>query len=158
MLPVKYSSPFGPSLLDKDEFLTPFSNLFDDFFNDSLTGVFGKDFFGQGSYPKVDVRDEEKQIVIEAEVPGLTKDQISVEIDNGVLRIKGEKKVIDENKSKRYIHRELKHSSFCRTFSIGDNVNADKLDAKFQNGILEVILPKKVPDPKVEPVKKIEIK
>jgi len=156
MLPVKRNS-IVPSLLNRDEFLTPFSTLFDDFFNDSFDFL-GKDFFEKGTYPKVDVRDEDAQIVIEAEVPGLAKDQVSVELDNGILRIKGEKKDSDENKTKTYVHKELKHSSFCRSFSIGDNIDSDKLVAKFENGLLEITLPKKVPDRKLVPVKQIEIK
>jgi len=156
MLPVK-RSPYTSALLNRDEFLTPFSNLFDDFFNASFDFL-GKDFFEKGTYPKVDIRDEDHQLVIEAEVPGLNKDQISVEIDNGVLRIKGEKKDTDEKKAKSYVHRELKHSSFCRSFSIGDNIQTDKLAAKFDNGVLEIVLPKKVPEPKIEPPRRIEIK
>lgn len=156
MLPARRTA-FVPSVLDRDEFLTPFSTLFDDFFNDSFDFL-GKNFFEKGTYPKVDVRNEENQVVIEAEVPGLTKDQISVEVDNGILRIKGEKKAIDEKKAQTYIHRELKHSSFCRSFSVGENVDTAKLGAKFENGILEVTLPKRVPEKKVEPVQKVEIK
>lgn len=156
MLPVKRNS-IVPSLLNRDEFLTPFSNLFDDFFNDSFDFL-GKDFFEKGTYPKVDVRNEDTQIVIDAEVPGLSKDQVSVELDNGILRIKGEKKDADEKKTKTYIHKELKHSSFCRSFSIGDNIDPEKLTAKFENGLLEITLPKKVPEQKVAPVKQIEIK
>jgi HSP20 family protein len=157
MLPIKYTS-FSPSVFfDRDEFLMPFSNLFDEFFNESFDFL-GKDFFDKGSYPKVDVRDEETQIVIEAEIPGLTKEQVSVELDNGVLKIKGEKKIVDDKKSKTYVHKELKHSSFCRSFSVGNNVNIDNLTAKFENGILEIVLPKKVIEPKKEEVKKIDIK
>jgi len=156
MLPVKRTA-FVPSVLDRDEFLTPFSTLFDDFFNDSFDFL-GKNFFEKGTYPKVDVRNEEKQVVIEAEVPGLTKDQISVEVDNGILRIKGEKKATDETKARTYVHRELKHSSFCRSFSVGENIDTTNLGAKFENGILEITLPKKTPEKKVEPVQKVGIK
>jgi len=154
---VKYTNPWSPAtLLNKDEFLTPFSNLFDDFFNDSFDFL-GKDFFEKGTYPKVDVRNEENQIVIEAEVPGLSKDQVKVELEGDVLRIKGEKKDADEKTAKTYIHRELKHSSFCRSFSIGKNIETEKITSKFENGVLEIVLPKKTPDPKPVEVKQIAI-
>ena len=81
-----------------------------------------------------------------------------LEVDNGILRIKGEKKAVDEKKAQTYVHRELKHSSFCRSFSVGENIDTAKLGAKFENGILEVTLPKKTPEKKVEPVQKVEIK
>ena len=146
-----------PSLLDRDEFLTPFSTLFNDFFNNSFDFL-GKDFFDNGTYPKVDVRDEGNQLIIEAEVPGLKRDQISVEVDGNLLRIKGEKKVKDEKKSQTYIHRELKHSSFCRTFKLPIIVDTEKITSTFQDGLLEVTIPKKVIEPPPNPVRKIEIK
>lgn len=147
----------APSLLDRDEFLTPFSTLFNDFFNNSFDFL-GKDFFDGAAYPKVDVRDDGNQLVIEAEVPGLKRDQISVEIDGNILRIKGEKKAKDEKKSKNYIHRELKHSSFCRTFKMPTTVDIDNIASSFQDGVLEVLLPKKVIESPTSQPKKIEIK
>lgn len=157
MLPVIKPSYNPVSIFNRDEFLTPFSTLFDDFFNDSFDFL-GKDFFGKGTYPKVDVRDEPNQLVLEAEVPGLKKDQVKVELDNGILRIKGEKKETDEKKSKSYIHRELKHSSFCRSFAVGDNIDVEKLSAKFEDGVLEITFPKKVVEQPKAAVKQIEIK
>jgi HSP20 family protein len=154
---VKYANPWSPAtLFNKDEFLTPFSTLYDDFFNDSFDFL-GKDFFERGTYPKVDVRNEEKQMVIEAEVPGLKKENVRVELEGGILRIKGEKKETDEKKANTYVHRELKHSSFCRSFSIGKNIDAEKITSKFENGVLEITLPKLAPDPKPTEVKQIAI-
>lgn len=156
MLPTLYNPTFSPAIFNRDEFLTPFSTLFDDFFNDSFD-VLGKDFFEKGTYPKVDVRDEETRMVVEAEVPGLKKDQVKVELEGRVLRIKGEKKEADEKKAKTYVHRELKHSSFCRSFTIGKNVDTNKITSKFENGVLEIVLPKREPDPKPIEVKQIAI-
>lgn len=145
-----------PTLFNRDEFLTPFSNWFDDFFNERFPSL-DVGFFGKSGYPKVDVIDEDNQITIKAEVPGLNKDQVSVFIDDDVLQIKGEKKEETEDKNKRYVHRELKHSSFCRSFSLGDNVDKESADAKFENGILSITLKKTVPTPKAE-ARKVEIK
>lgn len=145
-----------PSLLDRDEFLAPFATLFNDFFNDSFDFL-GKDFFDNTTYPKVDVKDENNRLVIEAEIPGLKRDQISVEIEGNLLRIKGEKKLKDEKKSQTYIHRELKHSSFCRTFKIPSTVDIDHISSSFQDGVLEISLPKKNLEPPPTPLKKIEI-
>lgn len=154
-------SPTVPSLFDRDEFLTPFSSFFDEFFGNrfpELRSDLGADFFGKGTYPKVNIRDEESEVVIEAEIPGLTKDQVSVEIQDGILRIKGEKRHEDETKKKNYVHRELKQSSFCRSFTLNDNLDQGQVNAKFENGLLEVSLKKLTPSPKKEEVKKIEIK
>ena len=150
-----------PSLFNRDEFLTPFSNFFDEVFNSrfpDLHSDLGVDFFGKGTYPKVNVRDEETEVVIEAEIPGLTKEQVSVEIQDGILRIKGEKRQEDETKKKNYIHRELKQSSFCRSFTLNENLDQSQINAKFENGLLEIVLKKLIPSPKKDNVKKIEIK
>lgn len=157
MLPIKRPTTVSSLTLNRDEFLSPFTTLFNEFFNDSFDFL-GKDFFDRTSYPKVDVRDEEDKLVIEAEIPGLKKDQISVEVDeNNVIRIKGEKKEKSEN-NKNYVHRELKHSSFCRTFKLPTTVDVGKLTANFENGILEINLPKKVIENKEPTVRKIDIK
>lgn len=155
-LPIK-ATTFSPTFFNRDEFLTPFNSLFDDFFNDSFDFL-GKDFFQKGTYPKVDVSDENDRLVIEAEVPGLRKDQIKVELEGGILRIKGEKKSEDEQVlRKNYVHKELKHSSFCRSFQIGDNIDVENITSKFENGVLEVTLPKKTPEVKAPEVKQIAI-
>jgi len=153
----------NPSLFsNRDEFLTPFSHMFDELFNSGFPDLFndfGIDFYGKNTYPKVDIKDTETTTVIEAEIPGLNKDQVSVEIKDGVLSIRGEKQEKTDNSTgSRYIHKELKKSSFSRSFSIGENYNKDTIDAKFNNGILEVTLTKIIPTPKKEEIKKIPIK
>ena len=149
----------NPALYRKDEFLAPFSSLFDEIFNNLSEGSewLNLKLLDKASYPKVDIVEENDKVVISAEIPGLTKDQVSVELDDGVLQIKGEKKEESEDKSKKYLYRELKHSSFCRTFVVGDHIDKESVDAKFENGVLTVNLKKTVPTPKVEP-KKIEVK
>lgn len=140
----------------KDEFLTPFSSLFDDFFNQSFPNL-EVGFLSKTAYPKIDIIDEPDKVVIEAEIPGLKKDQVIVELEKGVLRIKGEKKEESENKNRNYVHRELKRSSFCRSFSVGENVNTGSVSAKYEDGILEITLQKIQPTPEKDEVKKIKI-
>jgi HSP20 family protein len=148
--------PTFPSLVNRDEFLTPFSSLFDEFFNESFPTL-DVGFVGKTAYPKVDIIDEPHQVVINAEIPGLKKEQVSVELEKGVLRIKGEKKEEVEDKTKNYVHKELKHSSFCRSFTVGENVDTGSVGAKYENGILEVTLKKLQPTPKKDELKKIVI-
>lgn len=143
-------------LFSRDEFLTPFSSLFDEFFNQNFQSL-DVGFLGKTAYPKVDIIDESDKVIIEAEIPGLSKDQVSVELEKGVLRIKGEKKEEIENTKRNYVHRELKHSSFCRSFTVGENVNTGSVSAKYENGVLEVTLKKLQPTPEKDTVKKIQI-
>lgn len=125
------------------EFLTPFDRLFDDFFKTvpAFQNKYGIDFFEKGSYPKVDILDTETAITIEAAVPGLSKDSISVDVYDGVLTISGEKQETVE-KGNSYLYRELKRSSFRRSWTLGDNLDQDNISAKFEDGMLYLTIPK----------------
>lgn len=106
----------------------------------------------------MDVSHDSEKIIIEAEIPGINKDQLSVEVDGDWLKIRGDKKVKTEDKSRNYIHRELKNSAFCRSFRLPQSVNKEKFTAEFTNGILSIILPKKITESPPNNVKRIDIK
>jgi HSP20 family protein len=146
----------NPSRVSREEFLTPFDSLFDNVLAKAFPAFgqeFGIEFFGNNSYPKVDVVDYDDKITIEAEIPGLGKEEVSVDLEENILTISGLKHSHDEDTSTRYIRKELKRSSFKRSFKLGDNIRHDKTKADFNNGILLVELPKKEP----EKPKKIKI-
>lgn len=143
-------------LISRDEFLTPVDSLLDRFFNEAVPAFgqdFGVEFFGNNSYPKVDVKDYEDKITIEAEIPGLAKDDVSVDLEAQVLTITGGKREVKDDEGARYIRKELKRSSFKRSFKLGDNLNVKKIQADFDNGLLLVTVPKREKD---EP-KKVKI-
>lgn len=133
----------------RDEFLTPFDSFFDNVVNQiypSFGQEVGVEFFGNNSYPKVDVIDHADEITIEAEIPGLKKDEVSVDLEENILTISGLKHSYDESPSTKYIRRELKRSSFKRSFKLGENLNLKKVKADFENGILLVSVPKTEPE------------
>lgn len=127
--------------------------LFNDFF--------GKDFFDFApvqSYgktiPAVNIRETDTDFRIEVAAPGLKKEDISVELENGVLTIAAETKSEKEESDKqgRYTRKEFSYSSFKRSFSVNeDSVDAEKIEGKYENGVLNLVLPKKT---KSEPEKK----
>ncbi len=92
--------------------------------------------------PSVDVIENDDAFVIEAELPGMTKDDIKISIANDVLSIRGEKKIEKEDKKKSYYRMERSYGSFSRTFPLPGNVKTDKIDAEFKNGVLIVTVPK----------------
>lgn len=160
---IKYKVPFS-NLVQRDEFLAPFDRFFDEFFKINVpefTQEFGSDFFANGSYPKVDIINYADKVVVEAEVPGLTKNDIHVEVINDLLVISGVKQKTDnvEKNGGKIVHKELKHSSFRRSFTLTNNINKDEIDAKFENGVLTITLLKLKPinDTSTQ-TKKIEIK
>ena len=136
--------------------MVPFDSLFDDIIQKtmpSFTDEFGVNFFGSNSYPKVDVIDHDDRITIEAEIPGLSKKEVSVDLEENILTISGAKQSKDESPEIKYIRKELKRSSFKRSFKLGENINQKNVNADFNNGVLLITLPKKEP----EKPKKIKI-
>ncbi|BAL74973.1 Hsp20/alpha crystallin family protein [Bradyrhizobium cosmicum] len=138
--------------------------LFEDFSGDdfwrrplrSLAGIernMAKQF---AAVPAVDVSESDKAYEITAELPGMDEKDIEVNVANGALTIKGEKKEEKEEKQKDYYVSERRYGSFERYFELPDGVDAGKIEAAFKNGVLRVTLPKTAEAQK--PAKKIEVK
>ena len=93
-------------------------------------------------HPSVDMFEKDDKVVIKAELPGLEKKDLSVEINNGVLTLKGERKYDNEVKEENFFRREMSYGKFIRSFTLPAEVDADKIKAEFQNGLLTVEVPK----------------
>lgn len=109
-----------------------------------------------GYAPAVDIFEEKGEIVLRAEAPGLGKDDISVEIKDGVLTLRGEKKEEKEVKGKSWYRYESACGAFQRSFHLPETVDAEKIAARYDKGVLEVRIPKK--EEKGEEPRKIEVK
>ena len=105
----------------------------------------------------VNVSETEKEYVIEYLVPGFKKEEIKVALENNLLTVSAETKTEESTESKRYTRKEFTSKSFSRAFTLPENIDADRLEAKQENGILMITIPKKVEEKK-EVVKEIEIK
>ncbi|MDX1518976.1 MAG: Hsp20/alpha crystallin family protein [Gammaproteobacteria bacterium] len=93
--------------------------------------------------PAVDIREEDDRFVIHADLPGVDPKDIEITMDNGVLSLKGERSVEkNEEDSKGYTRIERAHGTFYRRFSLPDTADADRIEAKGKNGVLEITLPK----------------
>jgi HSP20 family protein len=101
------------------------------------------DFMAMGTWsPAVDLFEKDDKVVIKAELPGLEKKDISLDLKNGVLTLKGERKHESEVKEENYYRREMSCGKFIRSFTLPADVDADKIKAEFQNGLLTVEVPK----------------
>jgi len=114
-----------------------FSGLVDRFFNESLVRNGGSAFV-----PKVDVIENEANYEVHLAVPGISKDDFKVEVNDSVLTVSGERKFTNEKKEKNYRAVETQYGSFSRSFSLPENVDGTKINAKYNNGILELTIPK----------------
>ena len=106
--------------------------------------------------PAVDVTETDQAYEITAELPGMDQKNVEVNVANGGIRIKGEKKEETEQKSRDYYVSERRYGSFERQFTLPEGIDADKIAATFKNGILKVTLPKTAEAQ--QPAKKIDIK
>ena len=145
----------NPQHLNRDEFLTPFDKIFDELMHKQFP-AFQEEVgvsFNKGSYPKVNVYEHDDRIGIIAEIPGLDKENVFVEVEEKVLTISGDKHGVEDEGAK-CITRELKHSSFKRSFNLGDHLDGDMVSATFKAGMLSISVPKTEPElPKKNVVK-----
>ena len=134
---------------DRDEFLTPFDKMFDNLvetqFPDIVKQVGVKPYQGS-AYPKVNVYEYDDKIGIVAEIPGLNKKQLNVEVEEGILTISGDKHNTFENDGAKVLRKELKQSSFKRSFELGDLLDGDNISANFKDGVLSISVPKTEPE------------
>ncbi|MBN2227052.1 MAG: Hsp20/alpha crystallin family protein [candidate division Zixibacteria bacterium] len=92
--------------------------------------------------PRVDIVEDKESINLHVELPGMKKDDIKVLVEDGVLRISGERKQESEIKDRNYIRAERIYGSFSRSFTLPDNVEGDNISADYKDGVLNVTLRK----------------
>ena len=98
--------------------------------------------FGNVWYPAIDVSEDERNIYVRADLPGLRREDIHLAMENDTLVIKGERKIEEEKKGKNHHIIERGYGSFQRNIHLGVGVDEGKISAKYKEGVLEVVLPK----------------
>jgi len=121
--------------------------LFEEFFNDfPLTGSFAD--ARENWNPAVDILEKDGNLILRAELPGMTEKQIELKLEGNTLMLKGERKMDAEDKKNNYHRVESFYGSFLRTFRLPDTVDMDKISADYKNGVLTITMPQK---PEVRP-------
>jgi HSP20 family protein len=116
---------------------TSFSTLIDKFFNESVARSGGSTFV-----PRVDVAEKETSFELHIAAPGMNKEDFKIEVNENYLTVSGERKLTNEKKEKNFHSIETQYGTFSRSFSLPENVDASKINASYNNGILELTLPK----------------
>lgn len=112
-------------------------SIFEDFFDD----VFFPGFFPAGNPIRADIRETDKEYIIEAEVPGARKEDIRIDLKDDVLTISVQRNEVINEERENYIRRERRYGTCSRSFYV-DNIRPDDVKAKYNDGILTIILPK----------------
>ena len=117
---------------------TPFSHLFDDFF--APLSWNGGPERAEGHLPSVDIYEKENRIHINAELPGISKEDIHLDVKVKLLTISGESKSDDEIKEENSYRRERRYGRFARTFNLTFEIDPEKVEAKYENGVLSLVI------------------
>lgn len=129
----------------REDFMKPFrelqreiDRLFEDFFTPMTRRSTAYSYL-----PDIDVYETDDSVVVEVEVPGMDKKDFQVKVEDGILRITGEKKLEREKENRNYKVVERCYGKFERSLSLPDYVDPDKIKAKYENGVLTISLPKR---------------
>ena len=131
------------------------SKWMDNLFHTTLADVIGTDH--TVSTPSVNIVEHEKHFSLQLAAPGLTKQDFNLQIENDRLVISAEKKTEKEETQGRYTRREFSYGSFKRSFQLDDNINREGITAAYEDGVLNITLPKKEEAEKKSASKNIEI-
>lgn len=141
----KSVTPWRP-FMDLTRWDREMDRMMENFFGRRIRPWWPERWFGgdemEFTTPVVDLYEEKDDIVVKAELPGMEKDNIEVNLTDHTLTLKGEKKKEHEVKKENYYRSERSYGSFLRTLELPKDVHGDKVKANFKNGVLEVRLPK----------------
>lgn len=121
-------------------------NRIDRVFNEMLRDAWGaplsEPVAGRNWAPAVDIKESDEALTLTAEIPGFDKDQVEITLENNTLTLAGERKFEQESKGETYHRIERSYGSFSRSFTLPATVKTDKVDARFEGGLLTITLPK----------------
>ncbi len=143
------------TLIRRNENYPAWSNFFNEFFNNDWAS--NNHASVNATLPSVNIKENTDLFEVEMAVPGMKKEYFKVELNNNYLTISAEKKNETENKAdERYTRKEFSYSSFTRSFSLPELVENDKIEAKYEDGILKIAIPKRE-EAKPKPIRLIDI-
>ncbi len=113
-------------------------------FSTNLSRVFGDEGIARGAWnPNVDIYESKDQIVIEAELPGMNREDFDLSFENNVITLRGERRFEKKDESDNYHRVERSYGSFTRSFTLPPTVSSEGISAEYRNGVLRVTLPKR---------------
>ncbi len=132
------------SLIKFNAMQPAFSGVFENFFGRDTDQFFNLARVGAGA-PAVNVKEDNEAIRVEVAAPGLKKEDFKVTLENGLLTVAAESRAEHEEKNEagRYTRREFSYRGFSRLFTLPNTVEVDRIDARYQDGILHLAIPKK---------------
>jgi HSP20 family protein len=113
-------------------------------FSTNMSRAFGEEGIARGAWnPSVDIYENKDQIVLEAELPGMKREDFDLSIENNVITLRGERRFEKQDDGDNYHRVERSYGSFARSFTLPQTVQADEVSAEYRNGVLRVTMPKR---------------
>ncbi len=133
------------TLIRRNENYPVLSNILNDFFRNDWLDFSNRNYsLTNTTLPSVNIKESEEAFIVEMAAPGLDKNDFKISLNSGTLMISSEKKSENEVKEdSQYSRREFSYQSFCRSFSLPESADAEKISARYENGILLVNIPKR---------------
>jgi len=126
-----------------DVFRSPFDRLFNQAFNEFLSPIATEEVSNRRFLPAVDIRETSDALTLSAELPGLTREDVHITLENSVLTISGERKFEKDAKEENYHRIERAYGAFSRSFTLPATVDASRIAATYKDGVLTVRLPQR---------------
>lgn len=123
--------------------LSSLQERFDRMFGDALSRLRGETIEGSAWLPAVDIVEDEDNIVLKADLPGIDAKDVDIQVENGTLTLRGERKFEKDVKEDNFRRIERAYGSFVRSFTLPTTVDSEKVQAEYRNGVLELRLPKR---------------
>jgi len=118
------------------------NSIFNDFAN--VTGELQNESLSSGNFiPPVDVYEDANRLVLKLEVPGISQEDLQIDLENQTLTVKGERKFVNDEKEENFHRIERRYGSFVRSFTLPSTVEPESAQASYDNGVLAITLPKK---------------
>lgn len=141
------------------KFTEKMPSVFDDFFRPWNEWFDNETFWGKTfTVPAVNIKEDKDAFNVSLAVPGMKKDDFNIDVEGNMITISSEKEEKKEEKEGKFTRKEFNYSSFKRSFTLSEDVNKDKIEAKYEDGILKLVLPKKEEAKKMAISKHIVVK
>jgi HSP20 family protein len=122
------------------EFRREMDDLFSSFFGETVPST--EKFFGHGFAPDFDISETDGEVILKADLPGVDPKDVEISLTGNTVTVRGEKKEETEEKGENVYKMERRYGGFCRAFALPSDVEEDKVEAAYKNGVLTVKLPK----------------
>jgi HSP20 family protein len=156
-LPVRFFGPISPRLMAPRPLFREMGRLLEEFNEEFDYPLWPSMLTSPPRFPAVDVKEEEDQYVVLADLPGITKDEVSVLVGDGVLDISAKRQQESEEEKEGFVRKERGYYSFHRRLALPEDADDEGVDAKLEDGVLKLSIPKTKKEEK-ETKKKVEVK